>query len=117
MYLFLVKVGVHLPHVSVRVSVHGAAMDVEAKELVGGEEDTDVADGAEVHKLVQLVLHVALVHQKHIHSLGGRGKRERERERERSQPLGPLDVHAVLTRMTAMMMKCSEVTENLKMSL
>lgn len=44
-------------------------MDIVSKQLVGSEEDTDVAHRAQVHKLVQLVLHIALMDEVHVQAL------------------------------------------------
>ena len=68
-HLFLAEVPVHLPHAGVSMSVDGAAMDVMAKQLAGHDKHADVADGAEVDKLDQLVLNKPLVDQEHVHSL------------------------------------------------
>jgi hypothetical protein len=49
--------------------MHGSAVNVVPKQLVGREEDADVAHRAQVHKLVQLVLNIALMDQVHVQTL------------------------------------------------
>ena len=71
-HLFLVEVVVHLSQVGVSVAVHRAAMDVEAKQLPGHDEHTNVAHGTEVHKLFYLVFKETFVDQKHVEPLWGR---------------------------------------------
>ena len=46
-------------------------MDVEAKQLPGHDEHTNVAHGTEVHKLFYLVFKETFVDQKHVEPLWG----------------------------------------------
>ncbi len=48
------------------MTVHRLAVDVMTVQLPGQYQDTHVSYRAQIHKLTQLVLKVALVNQEHI---------------------------------------------------
>ena len=72
-YPLLEEVLVHFSHVSVSMSVYRASMDVEAIQPPGHDKHTDVTDGAEVHKLTNLVLKESLVDQEDKETLQRNG--------------------------------------------
>lgn len=51
----------HFPHICVSLAVDGAAMDVVAKVGVDHDKDANVAHRAQVHELLDLVLHKTLI--------------------------------------------------------